>query len=120
MVFGEAMEGKEFLHYDRQNCKLIVASCPANPDCPVCGTRGYLGAGDEDPQPMLTNDDGRIRRIKFLDGKVIEEQTGKDIVSQENEPRGPCEAPAADPVPDEDAGQRDGDVRTSCGETQGT
>jgi molybdopterin/thiamine biosynthesis adenylyltransferase len=89
VVFGEAMEGKEFLHYDRQNCEMIIASCPPIPDCPVCGTKGYLGAGDEDSQPMLANDDGRIRRVRFSDGKIIEEQTSKDSASEENEPGEP-------------------------------
>ena len=72
VVFGEAMEGKEFLHYDRQNCEMMVAACPPSPDCPVCGIKGYLGAGDEDAEPVLANDDGRIGRIAFADGKIIE------------------------------------------------
>ncbi len=115
VVFGDAMDGKEFLHYDRQNCEMIVASCPPNPHCPVCGTRGYLGAGDADPQPTLTDEDGRIQRIRFLDGQIIDEQAGKNIVSQENRPSG-REAQATDAVP-KDAGQIDSGVRTLCGET---
>jgi molybdopterin/thiamine biosynthesis adenylyltransferase len=118
VVFGEAMDGKEFLHYDRQNCEMIVASCPPNPDCPVCGTRGYLGAGDADPQPTLTNEDGRIQRIRFLDGQIIDEQAGKNIVSQENRPCG-REAQATDAIP-KDVGQIDSGVRTLCGEVDGT
>ena len=49
LVFDEELKGKEFLHYDRQNCQLIAASVPLNKDCPVCGERGYLAAGDERP-----------------------------------------------------------------------
>lgn len=47
LVFNENFNGKEYLHYDRQNCSLLVASAVRDDNCPVCGKDGYLGAGDE-------------------------------------------------------------------------
>jgi molybdopterin/thiamine biosynthesis adenylyltransferase len=76
VVFGEAVEGKEFLQYDRQNCEMIVASCPPTPGCPVCGTRGYLGAGDEDGLAELVNTDGRIGRFSLSGLQVSDTRTG--------------------------------------------
>jgi len=48
LVFGEELNGRDFLHYDRQSCRLIAAQTPINENCPVCGKYGYLSAGDED------------------------------------------------------------------------
>lgn len=48
MVFCENFEGKEYVHYDRQNTRLLVASTVQDDDCPVCGINGYIGDGDED------------------------------------------------------------------------
>jgi molybdopterin/thiamine biosynthesis adenylyltransferase len=72
LIFGEALDGKEFLHYDRQNCQIVVASMPRDPDCPVCGLKGYLGAGDESPELRLSDKGGRIGRFRLRDGKIIE------------------------------------------------
>ncbi len=48
LIFDDGIGGKEYLHYNRQNANLLAASVMRNDDCPVCGTQGYLGAGDED------------------------------------------------------------------------
>jgi molybdopterin/thiamine biosynthesis adenylyltransferase len=47
LIFDDGIGGKEYLHYNRQNANLLAASVMRNDDCPVCGTQGYLGAGDE-------------------------------------------------------------------------
>jgi len=72
LVFGEGLSGKEFVHYDRQNCQIVAASVPPDPDCPVCGTKGYLGAGDEQREFKLHDSEDRIGRVELRDGKVIE------------------------------------------------
>ena len=47
MVFGEPLDGREYLFYDRQNCSILSASRPEpDPNCPVCGLKGELGLGD--------------------------------------------------------------------------
>ena len=48
MLFGENFEGKEYLHYDRQNVNLMTAAVFQDDHCPVCGQQGYVGNGDED------------------------------------------------------------------------
>ncbi len=72
LVFGEGLIGKEFVHYDRQKCQIVTASVPPDPDCPVCGTKGYLGAGDEQPEFKIHDREKCIGRIELRDGKVIE------------------------------------------------
>jgi molybdopterin/thiamine biosynthesis adenylyltransferase len=52
LVLGENLERSEFLHYERQGCQLVAATVRPNPDCPVCGQWGYLGAGDEIAAPL--------------------------------------------------------------------
>jgi len=46
LVFGDNLVGNEFLQYDRGAGQLMSASTEWNPDCPVCGRRGYVGIGD--------------------------------------------------------------------------
>lgn len=53
LIFGDSLKGKEYLHYNSQDAKMFTASVAQNDDCPVCGIRGYLGAGDEDVQSKL-------------------------------------------------------------------
>lgn len=75
LIFGEETKGKEFLHYDRQACSLLAASVQRDPECPVCGRMGYLGAGDLDHEiaaPELGNGTGRFA---IVDGKIIREDT---------------------------------------------
>ncbi len=88
VVFGEGIDGKDFLHYDRQNCQLVAASCPPVPKCPVCGIKGYLSVGDEGPQTNLINGEGRIGRFTFAKGNTIENADDDRNPSEENE----CEA----------------------------
>lgn len=47
-LFDDHFNGKDFLHYNRQDAAVLAAASPKNDDCPVCGIQGYLGAGDED------------------------------------------------------------------------
>ncbi|MFC1781207.1 ThiF family adenylyltransferase [Planctomycetota bacterium] len=73
LVFGEDLSGKEFMHYDRQSCNILTASIPPDPDCPVCGTKGYLAAGDEEFEYKAIINDKSIGRFELRDGKVIEQ-----------------------------------------------
>lgn len=47
LIGGEHVNNSEFLHYEQQTHKLMVAGIKPNPDCPVCGKDGYLAEGDE-------------------------------------------------------------------------
>lgn len=53
LIFGDDFNGKEYLHYNRQDANMFTAAVSRNDDCPVCGIRGYLGGGDEDAQSVL-------------------------------------------------------------------
>ena len=53
LIFDDSLKGKEYLHYNSQDAKMFTAAVAQNNDCPVCGIRGYLGAGDEDVQSIL-------------------------------------------------------------------
>jgi len=68
LVFDGGIERSAFLHYDREACQLIGATAPPDPDCPVCGRHGYLGAGDELPEPQVT-DSGTSRTLRLADGQ---------------------------------------------------
>ena len=48
LIFNDGFRGKEYLHYNRQTATMMSASVEQNNDCPACGLKGYLGAGDED------------------------------------------------------------------------
>jgi molybdopterin/thiamine biosynthesis adenylyltransferase len=73
LVFGEKLNGKEFMHYDRQSCNILVASVPPDPDCPVCGVKGYLAAGDDKYEYVASSDDSSIGKFELRDGNVIEQ-----------------------------------------------
>jgi len=53
LIFDDSHKGKEYLHYNSQDAKMFTAAVAQNDPCPVCGIKGYLGAGDEDVQSML-------------------------------------------------------------------
>jgi molybdopterin/thiamine biosynthesis adenylyltransferase len=73
LIFGEALSGKEFMHYDRQGCTILTASVPPDPECPVCGTKGYLAAGDDEYELIVPDDDPSIGRFELRDGKITEQ-----------------------------------------------
>ena len=79
LVFGDGLKGKEFVHYDRQHCSLVVASVPPNPDCPVCGTKGYLAAGDERLKPELDLQGNDGVSLMLSNGDVVDEIGNKDL-----------------------------------------
>lgn len=86
LVFDEELCGKEFLHYDRQKCQLVPASVPSNPDCPVCGTKGYLGAGDEVYRVKSPDKYRRGKSFLLLNDEVVEESTehGTELDSKQS------------------------------------
>jgi len=53
LIFDDGLKGKEYLHYNSHDAKMFTAAVAQNDDCPVCGIKGYLGAGDEDVQGVL-------------------------------------------------------------------
>lgn len=53
VIFGDDSNGKEYIHYNSQDATMFTAAVAQNDDCPVCGIRGYLGAGDENVQTIL-------------------------------------------------------------------
>ncbi|MHC4510587.1 MAG: HesA/MoeB/ThiF family protein [Planctomycetota bacterium] len=87
LVFGEGLSGKEFVHYDRQGCQMLAAFVPPDPDCPVCGSKGYLGAGDDECEFMTHGGDRPIERFELRDGKVIE-KSGKQSDDPESRAQG--------------------------------
>ena len=87
LVFGEGLGGKEFLHYDRQKCQLVAASVPSNSNCPVCGRKGYLGAGDELPAVEPPDKESQGQSSLLLDGAVIEEPSKHGTELDSKEPR---------------------------------
>jgi hypothetical protein len=99
LVFGESLEGKEFLHYDRQECSLLGVRVAPNPECPVCGNLGYLGAGDEVPQPRGGAPGGTLRTRRLSKGAWVdkEESPGQ---SQDVEGQAPPE-----PEPNQEKGE---------------
>jgi molybdopterin/thiamine biosynthesis adenylyltransferase len=96
VVFGEAVEGKEFLHYDRQNCEMLMASCPPSSDCPVCGARGYLGAGDEEPRREFVKDSGRIKRFSLSTDEILGERIGNAGTSDDSTQQKPDDGTGTD------------------------
>lgn len=65
LIFDDGFRGKEFLHYNRQTATIMPASVSFNDDCPVCGIRSYLGAGDEteDIADLKTNEEFETIKI---------------------------------------------------------
>ncbi len=55
LIFDDGFQGKEYLHYNRQNAQMIAAAVNRDDECPVCGVHGYLGAGDEDTNAVLSD-----------------------------------------------------------------
>jgi len=77
LVLGENLERSEFLHYERQGCQLLAATVRPNPDCPVCGKWGYLGAGDETVAPPSTTPTAEGKLIRLSKGCRAEDpETG--------------------------------------------
>lgn len=70
LVFGDEFKGKEYLQYDRQRCQLITAAVETNADCPICGTKGYLGDGDKETV-LMPELDSNIS-LEISNGNVIE------------------------------------------------
>jgi hypothetical protein len=87
LVFGEELGGKEFLHYDRQKCQLVPASVPPNLDCPACGLKGYVGAGDELPRVERPDKESLDKSSVFLDGEVAEGSAGHGAQPDSKKPR---------------------------------
>ncbi len=95
LIFGEGLAGKEFLHYDRQGCQLIAAKVEPDPECPVCGVEGYLGAGDEPVRPKTKASGETPRMLRLSQGAWEDEEDEsppqpKDAApeeSTEDEPR---------------------------------
>lgn len=80
MAFGEDMEGKSFLHYDRQQCQLTAAALPQpNENCPVCGRYGELGLGDNGLEEQQ-DESGQNCVIRFKNG-----QSGKTEAKEDQE-----------------------------------
>jgi len=92
LVFGEGLGGREFVHYDRQGCQMLAASVPPDPDCPVCGAKGYLGAGDDECEFMSQGGDLPIGRFELQDGNITE-KSGKQSDGVESKAQGsdPCD-----------------------------
>ena len=57
LIFDDGFKNTEYLHYNRQQTNLISASVMRNDECPVCGVKGYLGAGDEDESNLKELED---------------------------------------------------------------
>jgi len=81
LVLDEGLSGKAYFHYEGQNCQLIAASVPPNVDCPVCGTKGYLGAGDEVSEVALDFESKQSGTVMLVNGEVVEESKGKNFAA---------------------------------------
>lgn len=47
MIFDDNLDGKDYLHYNRQESNLLAARSIQDDLCPVCGLQGYISNGDE-------------------------------------------------------------------------
>ncbi|MCF7955255.1 MAG: ThiF family adenylyltransferase [Phycisphaerae bacterium] len=70
MVFGDSIDGKEYVHYDRQRSRLITAAIKPSLDCPICGRDGYLGAGDIKENEKLCLNDIKDSNITLINGDI--------------------------------------------------
>ncbi len=75
MVFGEPLENMDYVLYDRQACRLLAAAMP-KPDsnCPVCGSLGELGAGDDESSLDSNSANATTGAVHFEQGQELNEK----------------------------------------------
>lgn len=79
IVFGENAVKSAYIHYDRQAHKLLSASVPSNADCPACGLKGYLGAGDGNREEQMPEFGDQVGRFNLATGEIAH----KDEVAED-------------------------------------
>jgi len=60
MVFGAAIQGKDFIHYGQNKYQLLCAAMNSELDCPVCGIDGKIGIGDPVESMIAINKNTKI------------------------------------------------------------
>jgi molybdopterin/thiamine biosynthesis adenylyltransferase len=87
MVFGEPLDGREYVFYDRQQGRIVSAHLPKpNPDCPVCGRMGEIGRGDIEEETIDSGNDS-CASFRVVKGKVSRESKVEEHTEKKREER---------------------------------
>ena len=100
LVFGENPSNSEFLNYDQQKYQLLAAAIKPNPNCPVCGKEGYLGAGDE----IIPQNDGpkSTQTFQLSKGYRIDKDNDTPLQTEKNEGDENCDSKNFEKTPSEE------------------